>query len=316
MTAARGRRIGAVAAALAIASIAVSMLALGARTWWIAELFTHFRLQLFTAQAVLLAVLLATRFRALAAGVALCAAVNAWYLYPVAWPDGRALAGAGDELRVMTVNVSVRNDTADTLLATIEREQPDLILVVELTQRWASHLAVLDDAYAHRELIAGDDAFGIGLLSRYPITAASADELGPTPAIDARVEGPNGPFRVLGAHLMPPTSGRLAAERNRQLEELAERRAAIEGPLVVLGDFNVSPYSPYYREWVAETGLVDTLAGHGPGATWPSFLPVLGIPIDHCLVSTHFTVVGRRHLPAFGSDHYPVLVRLLQESDS
>jgi endonuclease/exonuclease/phosphatase (EEP) superfamily protein YafD len=39
-------------------------------------------------------------------------------------------------------------------------------------------------------------------------------------------------------------------------------------------------------------------------------LPVLGIPIDHCLVSEEIRVIAHRRLPAFGSDHYPILAEL------
>jgi endonuclease/exonuclease/phosphatase (EEP) superfamily protein YafD len=39
-------------------------------------------------------------------------------------------------------------------------------------------------------------------------------------------------------------------------------------------------------------------------------LPILAIPIDHCAVSRDVTIVGHRGLPAFGSDHYPILAEL------
>lgn len=316
MTSAPRRAIGTGVAGLAAASIAVTLLGLAARSWWVAELFTHFRLQLVAGQLVLLAALLGLGYRRTALALAACAVLNGWSLYPVAWPAGQAVAvAAGNELSVMTVNVSARNDRHEPLLAMIEHEQPDLILVVELTERWARRLTSLDTDYPHRELLPDAGAFGLALLSRHRLEIISTAMLGASGAIDARVHGPSGPFRVLGVHLLPPTSARGAAERNRQLAELAERRALIDEPLIVLGDFNLSPYSPYYAEWLAATELEDTLAGRGPSATWPSFMPVLGIPIDHCFVSAHFTSLERRHLPEFGSDHYPVLVRLTAETN-
>lgn len=316
MTRRVGPRIGTAAAALGIASIAVTGLALAARQWWVAELFTHFRFQLLAGQLALLGVLIGFRQRGVALAVAVGAAVNVWYVQPVVWPEARAAAAAdtrGSPLSVMTVNVSARNDSPDALLTTLTRERPDVILVVELTPRWRRALERVTDAYPYRELAPESGPFGLGLLSRFPIERARLIELGPTPAVDARLDGPGGTLRVLGVHLMPPMSARLAAERNGQLEQLAGLRADIDEPLVVLGDFNLSPYSPYYTDWVRATGLVDTLAGRGPSATWPTFLPLLGIPIDHCLVSEHFGVRGRRHLSEFGSDHYPVLVRLTRK---
>ena len=44
--------------------------------------------------------------------------------------------------------------------------------------------------------------------------------------------------------------------------------------------------------------------------TWPTYNPLLRIPIDHCLVSEHFMIGEQYQGPDFGSDHYPVLTRL------
>src|SRR5690606_12763568 len=102
-------------------------------------------------------------------------------------------------------------------------------------------------------------------------------------------------------------------ERNRQLERLAALRAASPEPLLVLGDFNCTPFSPHFRDWLDAGGLRTTLARRGVGISWPTFLPVLGIAIDHVVVSSEFTVLEHRRLPAFGSDHYPIMARIALE---
>ncbi|HSG65741.1 MAG TPA: endonuclease/exonuclease/phosphatase family protein, partial [Gammaproteobacteria bacterium] len=107
------------------------------------------------------------------------------------------------------------------------------------------------------------------------------------------------------------TTPRLAAERNAQLERLLPLVDVAAGPVVVTGDFNATPYSPYLRDWLERTRLEDPRRGRGIGITWPTMLPLLGIPIDHCLVSEHFIVAESRQGVAFGSDHYPVFTRLI-----
>jgi len=37
-------------------------------------------------------------------------------------------------------------------------------------------------------------------------------------------------------------------------------------------------------------------------------VPLLGIPIDHCLVSPEIIVTKRSVGPSVGSDHYPVII--------
>jgi endonuclease/exonuclease/phosphatase (EEP) superfamily protein YafD len=130
----------------------------------------------------------------------------------------------------------------------------------------------------------------------------------------ARWRGPNGPFTVFGVHLRAPTTPRRAAARNQELRELAARSAAVAGPLIVAGDFNTTPYSPYFTEWLEQSGLTDSRRGRSLSISWPTTLPWLGIPIDHVTVNDAFTIVSHRRLPNFDSDHFGVLVELAHRS--
>ena len=80
--------------------------------------------------------------------------------------------------------------------------------------------------------------------------------------------------------------------------------------MIIAGDFNVTPYSPVLVNWLERTTLTDARRGRGFGMSWPTSVPVLGIPIDHVFVSEDFLVDAHYYGPAFGSDHYPVLTRL------
>jgi len=308
-------RLGRAVLALAAASLAVTVLALGARLWWGFELLTHFRPQYAAGQLLLLAALALARRPRWCVAVLAGLAVNAVPLAPYLPRLGVAAAAASGNasVTVLAVNVEWRNPRADALLDIVRRESPDLLLVVELTEDWRQRLAELELAYPHRVVAPRADAFGLALYSRLPLERAETFDLETTAAIDAEVATPAGPFRFLGVHLRPPTTARWLAERNRQLELLGELASEAALPLVVAGDFNATPYSPYFGDFLDAGGLRTTLAGRAPGLTWPTFLPVLGIPIDHCAVSEEFIVIEHRRLPAVGSDHYPILARLALE---
>jgi endonuclease/exonuclease/phosphatase (EEP) superfamily protein YafD len=128
--------------------------------------------------------------------------------------------------------------------------------------------------------------------------------------VEARVQTSSGAFTLLGVHLSAPTLPRRAEQRNKELGLLAERRAAIAGPVMVAGDFNVTPYSPYYSDWLETTGLTDSRYARTLSASWPAVLPILGIPIDHVAVSDDFVILEHRRLPAFGSDHWGIMAEL------
>ncbi|HEX7080922.1 MAG TPA: endonuclease/exonuclease/phosphatase family protein [Gammaproteobacteria bacterium] len=313
MPAAAARRIDPLLALAAAGLIAASAAALAAEAWWGFELLAHFRVQYLALQAPLVLALLARRRLAWCAALGASAVPNALPVLPYLVhdaPAAEAARAADAPLELLEVNVQAGNRSYARLREIVMAESPDVLLVVELTQAWAEALRPLFRLYPHRVLRPAGGAFGVGLLSRYPLEAAHAFELGSTHAVDARVLSPQGAFRLIGVHLRPPTAPGWAAERERQLDALAALRARIHEPLVVAGDFNLTPYSPYFADWTAETGLRDARRAFGLGLSWPTFLPILGIPIDHCVVSKEVTVVGFKRLPAFGSDHYPILIEL------
>jgi endonuclease/exonuclease/phosphatase family metal-dependent hydrolase len=96
--------------------------------------------------------------------------------------------------------------------------------------------------------------------------------------------------------------------RNRQLERLAALSSATATPLVVVGDLNISPFSPHFRQLLADGKLKSAADGFGWQPTWPSFLLPAGIQIDHGLVNGAVSVQGFHRGGRDGSDHLPIVL--------
>ena len=81
--------------------------------------------------------------------------------------------------------------------------------------------------------------------------------------------------------------------------------------MVVLGDLNVTPWSPWFRRLLEAGGLAD-LAGGPHRPTWaPAPVPAaLGLALDHVLATPGIRLLSRRLGPRLGSDHRPVVVHL------
>jgi endonuclease/exonuclease/phosphatase (EEP) superfamily protein YafD len=199
------------------------------------------------------------------------------------------------------------------LLALVREADPDVLVVQELTPHAERVLADFDKSFPHFRKFPADGPTGIGLWSRHELESGETFALGRLPAIQARVRAPSGAFTVIGAHLSSPVTPRKAAARNVELRALGARSAAIDGPLVVAGDFNVTPYSPYFQEWLAASGLTDSRRGRTLSASWPTMFPLVAIPIDHVAVNSSFTILSHQRLANFESDHYGVLVELALE---
>ena len=88
---------------------------------------------------------------------------------------------------------------------------------------------------------------------------------------------------------------------------MAKHVATLDGPVVVAGDLNVTPWSGHFRHLLSVSQLADSRTGYGLQLSWPavSFLPAL-MPIDHILVSEQVQVLERQTSPPIGSDHRAV----------
>lgn len=297
----------------AAAAFIVSLMPLAARHGWVFDLASHFRVQYFVMDAFLAVACVLQRKPVWCLALAGCAAFSARPVLPYV-PFGHAFAAAagshGPTIKLLSANVLFENRSATRLLEIVREESPDVVLLLEYTPEWARMVDELRTAYPHRVEVPADHAYGIALFSRYDFDGAAAFALGEKPAIEARVRTPSGPLEVIGVHLLSPTSSSRSEARNRQLDELAARVARVSGPLAVAGDFNITPFSPFFQDWLAHTALTDTRRGRAVSPSWPTMLPLLGVPIDHCAVSHEVTIVAHRRLPAFGSDHYPILAEL------
>jgi endonuclease/exonuclease/phosphatase (EEP) superfamily protein YafD len=296
----------------AAAVVIVNLLPLGARSSWMLELTTHFRVQYLAVTAAML-VLVALRRRWVAsAALVLAGAVSAVPVLPyLSLPIAQSAAAEPAAVKVLTVNVSYRQFSVRRLLEIVRNADPDVLIVQELTPHAESVLKDFDTEFPHFHKFPADGPRGIGVWSRYELESAATFALGRLPAIEARVRAPQGSFTIIGTHLSSPVRPRRAAARNSELRALGERSAAVRGPLVVAGDFNITPYSPYFTDWLAASGLTDTRRGRTLSPSWPTMLPLVGIPIDHVAVSSAFEIRSHQRLPNFESDHYGILVELV-----
>jgi len=82
------------------------------------------------------------------------------------------------------------------------------------------------------------------------------------------------------------------------------------GEVIVVGDFNASPWSHAFRGLRRNAGLIDTMRGAGLQPSWPDGWGVLALPIDHVLHTEGLGSEDRHTGPAFSSAHRPVLVTI------
>ena len=224
---------------------------------------------------------------------------------------------AGEEFRVASVNVYADNRRTDALERWLSSEAPEVVAILEVTEYWARHLESTSflAGYEHALVEPRPGAFGIALFSRLPFVSARSIEVGSpgVPYIEAIVDHDGCQVKVLVVHTFPPVTPPMTSARDHVLDEVLTRLDPTF-PTVVMGDLNVTLYSPAFRRFVRDGDLVDSRRGFGRMATWMPVLGPAGLDLDHVLTSAGLATRSRRVGPAFGSDHLPVAADLVRES--
>ncbi len=227
---------------------------------------------------------------------------------------GLPLHRSTEGIRVMTYNVWIYNDNDAAVQAAIQKEDPDILLLTEVSAKAMSSLKdQLEYPYSYRTT-GGNN----GLFSRYPILEVTSDLLGVsvegrTYNLVARLNVDEQPVTLIGVHPPIPVLPKYFHVRNRQLDALATYVRELDSPVIVLGDFNTTPWSPYLQRFEREAKLENSGRGQGIFATWHyrSKFPqgLLKIPIDH-IETRGFKVIRTWVGDSGGSDHRPIITDL------
>lgn len=277
--------------------------------WWFLDLMTHFRLQyawLFGLGCLCYAAL--RRWRRLG-GCAVLLTVQVLLIVPLYWGSPPASPASGT-FRVMLINVYSGNPRPERVVELLQREQPDLVVLEEITSRWLPELEAWRESYSHTIERPEEDNFGIGLYSRFPIVEGGVVVIGEAgvASIEAVVEIEGQLVRVMATHPPPPVGGTYSSWRNGQMEELGQRLAGAEEPVLLVGDLNATSWSHSFKQLRKAADLRDSRQGFGVQSTWPTHMWWMRVPLDHVLVSDEVAVHQRVVGPSVGSDHLPVIV--------
>jgi endonuclease/exonuclease/phosphatase (EEP) superfamily protein YafD len=292
-----------------IPTAALMALALFARLSWVAELATHFRVQYFCLLAGSCLLYLVINQLKLAGAAGTLALVNGLLVGSVYLPAEKVPDG-GRTMRAVSVNVLASNRNHEAVLQFVHETHPDFVLFLEVNQRWAEQLHKLDAEYPHSHTFAQEGHFGMAFYSRIPFKKVEVTDPtdGRTSCFVVHFSESGKNWTFLGAHPASPSRARYSDDRNRELMYLANLARSERQPVMLMGDLNITPWSPYFGDLLRESGLCDSRQGQGVQASFPAWYPVVLIPIDHCLASPDITIHERQVGASVGSDHYPIIV--------
>lgn len=232
----------------------------------------------------------------------------------LAWVGLPRFESMPEGVTVMSYNLWIDNPDVEAIEQSILHEDPDILFLTEVSQPMMAQLrSQLDYPYDYRT-----DGGNNALFSRYSLLEATTEDFGVetsgrTFSLVAKLQLEQEVVTVIGVHPPIPIIQRFFHIRNQQLETFAQASRNVEGKIIVLGDFNSTPWSPYFQRFERQSQLQNVGRGQWIWATWYFNQTLktryIKIPLDHieirglkCLK----TWVGQTG----GSDHKPVITVL------
>lgn len=287
-------------------------------TGHIPELLSHFRLQYLIGALVCLTIfaLHKDKLRSLAAGLLLI--INGYTIAPLYLSESPSTASGeiseNSAHKILLSNVNSTNSEHQRLIDLIQQESPDVLVLLEINDAWLNSLQAIKITYPFEKAIARNDNFGIAVFSKLPLDNAEVRYWGNTglPSLILNYQWQGEGITLLATHPLPPITKDMMQQRDTQLLQAAATAAQQSGPVIMLGDFNITPWSSAFNQSIELSGLSNCRNGFGILPTWPAQLkwPALMIPIDHCLASDAITVSELRTGDDIGSDHLPLIIEL------
>jgi endonuclease/exonuclease/phosphatase (EEP) superfamily protein YafD len=223
------------------------------------------------------------------------------------YPAAGIEAPAGTRIiRVMSFNTWIGNSHADAVAAEIERNDPDIAVLLEFGPEKRAVLERLRAKYGYQEDCVHLEHCFMAVISKYPIadSESHAEWMGP-PMIRVTFGSELSGLTVIGAHPIhfPDQRAQLT-----QFGHLADLVRKLPGPRLVMGDFNATPSSRMLTSFELRSGL-RRLDGWLP--TWPARLQIPQLAIDHVFASEEVKSVEQVRIGNnSGSDHFPLVVRV------
>ncbi|MCB7479832.1 endonuclease/exonuclease/phosphatase family protein [Christiangramia sediminis] len=291
---------------LIIGVLLVSFLPNIISNYWLIDIFSNFKFQYLVISVLLVFPTIFFLKKKLAALLMLSACFLWNFYYIVPYYIKSENFNSGKEVKITSINLFSSNSQDDLVLKYINQEDPDILILMELTPNWLEKLSPIMDKYKSKEIVPRSDNFGIALLSKYKMRSAiDYFELNNKPSIvsDLKIENHN--FSIIATHPVPPISQETFENRNKQLANIILNRPRFSDNLIIVGDFNTSSFSNHFNQLINKD-LKDSRFGFGLLPTWPASLKVFQTTLDHILVSDHLKVIERNTGPDIGSDHLPI----------
>ncbi len=298
----------------------VSLLGLAGQFWWGFELLDHPRPQycLVLVAGALAGLLLGKRW---AFVWLIPLTFNLALLAPLFFAPSR-VPEIAPSLRLLHANLDRNNTNPDLAIRYLQQQSVDLLCLQEVTPAWLTQLQSQLPEYRVIKAEALDNSLGSAVLvpqqnQRIKIEQVQIIHLpqkSDRPLLETSLTYEGKSLVILSYHVIRPRSAQTSAYQQLEFDSVvAWSRSQLQHrrSVVLLGDFNSTPWSRRLRQLEQDSQLINSQRGFGLQPTWSaSFPPLMKIAIDHCFHSRSLVTTQRSIGSNIGSDHLPLFVEL------
>lgn len=211
-----------------------------------------------------------------------------------------AVPQVSENFSVATFNLALSDDGYDTTILTIIDADADLIALQELTPDWHNYLqnnAALKKLYPFDTSIVRLDFHGLAIFSKYRFASIDTFHFREIPNIIGSIahDSLSQPVCFISSHTTPPVNTNAYERIDSHLQVVAQRALELRKPVLVMGDFQVMPWSSEVVRFKTKGVLLDSRRD----------MSLTYLPYDHIFYSkelecTDFKSIGTKNTTHLG----------------
>ncbi len=192
-----------------------------------------------------------------------------------------AALNTSEKFRISLINLSSIDSDPSKVIGNIAKKNFDLLVFQEYTPNWKSLIEDnLNKNYPNTISIPRIDVYGLNVLSKYPILKKDTLYCQEIPILCLEVLKNNQKFTILTAYFPPRINSLTRKTNEEELNLIAEIIKNIKEPAMVVGVFNMVPWSPEIQSFKEYGDLIDSRSGYIPSMDKNSG-GIFGKPVTH-----------------------------------
>lgn len=212
---------------------------------------------------------------------------------------------------LMSMLVESSDITDDQVLALAEEQDPEILVIENISLGRMAALNPKISRYHHRALFPDDNGYGILIYSRAPLKGSRVELLGkdkiPVTITTAFFE--YGWTNIVAVRAPEVVDGDSLEKRNNLFEAVSEMVSKLKGPTILCGNINVSPYAGSYGKLLGKSNLKvlhEGIAIKPNTYAGPQDFIVNRISTDNIFANDKVAFAGRTIISGFSGRNQPV----------